>query len=443
MHDTALEIGRLAIDIYAGDNARILELGSLDVNGSLRQFAPEHCSYTGVDLEPGKSVDLVVESGKPLPFGDGEFDLILASSVFEHDSAFWTTFLDLARLLREDGYLYINAPSNGAVHRYPEDHWRFYPDAGLALARWAQSKGLSMRLIESFTAPRKGDHWNDFVAVFRRGEREDGLKGRFLHTSCDGRNVWTMGATQPLKPSAHTEDMALLKQAREQVSAFEKSLRSREEENAQLVQNARQQDDKLNGQLEELRHQFQAMLEERDATRMQVAKMQAELSRAQAELEEQIRAFKAKRKLVRQEKKVRKLLQQKLEKTERAAAQAQLQTKQSHAALRKAEGTLEERFSEIVAITKLLQGSEARSLAEKEKREWLAMVHANLAEMQFWTAMLPPRMRTRKRLKTVKNAGLFDGARYLELYPDVSREGMDPLRHYILHGIAEGRQCPK
>lgn len=105
MHDTAPEIGRLAIEIYECKNARLIELGSMDVKLSLRPFAPEDSSYFGVDLELGKSLGMVVEPGKPLPFEDGAFDLILASFVFEHDPAFWATFLDLARLLRDGGHL--------------------------------------------------------------------------------------------------------------------------------------------------------------------------------------------------------------------------------------------------------------------------------------------------------------------------------------------------
>ena len=34
----------------------------------------------------------------------------------------------------------------------------------------------------------------------------------------------------------------------------------------------------------------------------------------------------------------------------------------------------------------------------------------------------------------------FDPAGYLSLYPDVARSGMDPLRHYLRYGQAEGRQ---
>ena len=35
---------------------------------------------------------------------------------------------------------------------------------------------------------------------------------------------------------------------------------------------------------------------------------------------------------------------------------------------------------------------------------------------------------------------LFDAAFYLERYPDVRQAGMNPLRHYLRHGAAEGRK---
>jgi hypothetical protein len=34
----------------------------------------------------------------------------------------------------------------------------------------------------------------------------------------------------------------------------------------------------------------------------------------------------------------------------------------------------------------------------------------------------------------------FDAAFYLERYPDVRQAGMNPLRHYLRHGAAEGRK---
>ena len=40
----------------------------------------------------------------------------------------------------------------------------------------------------------------------------------------------------------------------------------------------------------------------------------------------------------------------------------------------------------------------------------------------------------------IRHAGLFDPAFYLERYPDVGQAGIDPLRHYLRHGAAEGRK---
>jgi Sulfotransferase family len=40
----------------------------------------------------------------------------------------------------------------------------------------------------------------------------------------------------------------------------------------------------------------------------------------------------------------------------------------------------------------------------------------------------------------IRHARLFDPGFYLERYPDVRQAGIDPLRHYLRHGAAEGRK---
>ena len=39
----------------------------------------------------------------------------------------------------------------------------------------------------------------------------------------------------------------------------------------------------------------------------------------------------------------------------------------------------------------------------------------------------------------VRDSGLFDITWYYEQYPDVAKAGIDPIRHYIYYGAAEGR----
>jgi SAM-dependent methyltransferase len=169
MHDTAYDHGRLFFELYNAASFRtIVELGSQDVNGTLRDHCPFSACYIGLDVAPAKGVDVVIDPNRPLPIASDSVDAVVTSSAFEHDPCFWETFLELIRILRPGGLLYVNVPSNAAFHRFPVDCWRFYPDAGVALVQWAARRGLSVELMESFVAWPQTDIWVDFVAVFRK-----------------------------------------------------------------------------------------------------------------------------------------------------------------------------------------------------------------------------------------------------------------------------------
>ena len=124
-------------------------------------------------MEPDSSVDIVIDPCEKLPFEDGSVDLIVSTSCFEHDPCFWITFKEMTRIIKPSGYIYINAPTSGPYHTYPGDNWRFYSDAGQALAYWS-GKHMSnetiypVKVIETFNVV--GDIWNDFVCVWQRTE---------------------------------------------------------------------------------------------------------------------------------------------------------------------------------------------------------------------------------------------------------------------------------
>jgi len=166
LHDTAYAIGRSFFACYVQPEAAILEIGSMNVNGGLRDFCPAGSSYTGVDFTPGPGVDLVVEQVAKLPFDPGAFDAVVSSSAFEHDAMFWVTFLEICRVVKEGGYIYINAPSKGDYHCHPIDAWRFFPDSGVALCTWARLNGYHMTLLESFITQNDAEVWNDCVMIF-------------------------------------------------------------------------------------------------------------------------------------------------------------------------------------------------------------------------------------------------------------------------------------
>ena len=192
MHDTAMALGRAFFSSYLGTSGKtgieILDVGGLDVNGTLRTAADSRWRYLSVDMTPGKGVDIVLDDPYQLPFPDERFDATISTSCFEHDALFWLTFLEMCRTTRTGGYIYLNVPSDGHFHRYPIDAWRFYPDAGLALVEWGRRSGVQLTLCESFVANEGAGGWSDFVAIFRKGSPADAAVPPIYKTiSC--RNV--------------------------------------------------------------------------------------------------------------------------------------------------------------------------------------------------------------------------------------------------------------
>jgi len=164
---------------FSEETITIIEIGSQDINGSIRDVSPQNANYIGLDFVNGKGVDIIINDPYNFPLSDGIADIVVTSSCFEHSEMFWLTFLESLRVLKDNGVLYINAPSNGSVHRFPLDCWRFYPDAGLALQNWARRNNLKSVMLESFVAHKEEGNsnqlieynWNDFVAIFLKNEK--------------------------------------------------------------------------------------------------------------------------------------------------------------------------------------------------------------------------------------------------------------------------------
>jgi SAM-dependent methyltransferase len=169
MHQTAMMNGKLFFDCYSknfiqGKKTTVIEIGSQDVNGSLKDVCPSYFNYIGVDFVSAKNVDVVLTDPYLLPFESNSIDIVVSSSCLEHSEMFWLVFLEVLRVLKPNGLFYINAPSRGPFHRYPVDCWRFYPDSGNALNKWANRSGFDSLMLESFI--QKNGEWGDFVAVF-------------------------------------------------------------------------------------------------------------------------------------------------------------------------------------------------------------------------------------------------------------------------------------
>lgn len=172
MHDTAMANAKAFVNKYVQHNMGeqvVLDVGSLDLNGSLREIFEGAKKYIGLDVEAGENVD-VVASSHAIPLGDDSVDVVVSSSCFEHDPMFWLTFLEMCRVVKPSGYIYINSPSNGPYHGYPGDCWRFYADSWKSLAAWGVQNNYSIELTESYIDPQLSSCglWNDSVGIFQK-----------------------------------------------------------------------------------------------------------------------------------------------------------------------------------------------------------------------------------------------------------------------------------
>ncbi len=196
MHYSANEYGKVFFQNYVTKIGKptIIEIGSQDVNGSLRQYAPQESTYIGLDFTPGKSVDIVLEDEYKFPFPDNYADFVVTSSCLEHSQFFWLTFIEAIRILKPSGIIYINAPSKGTYHRYPTDNWRFYPDAGKALTKYAQREGYDSILLESFTAINN-EPWQDSVMIILKDKQYTDNYPTRIHNiimkDIDSTNIWS------------------------------------------------------------------------------------------------------------------------------------------------------------------------------------------------------------------------------------------------------------
>lgn len=170
MHGTAMKSGENFAKSYCRPGMRVLDVGGLNVNGSLRSiFEDIGCTYLSLDMQPHPSVDVVSLPQEPFPFQDCSFDVAVTTSCFEHDIMFWMTFRDMSRITKPGGYLYMNAPSAGPYHGYPGDCWRFYKDTGKALEAWSnfiiENKSYPVKLISQHF---EGGSWKDNVCVWKK-----------------------------------------------------------------------------------------------------------------------------------------------------------------------------------------------------------------------------------------------------------------------------------
>ncbi len=96
-------------------NKRVLDIGSLDVNGCNYPLF-DKCSYMGVDLSEGPNVDVVC-SGHELGAPDNHYDVIISTECGEHDKHWKETIKNAMRMLKHGGlFIYTCATTGRPEH---------------------------------------------------------------------------------------------------------------------------------------------------------------------------------------------------------------------------------------------------------------------------------------------------------------------------------------
>ncbi len=95
--------------------------------------------------------------------------------------------------------------------------------------------------------------------------------------------------------------------------------------------------------------------------------------------------------------------------------------------------------AEIVKMMTRMQHANQGAKRYAHEAEWLRAVYALMFDRPRWWFLMSDAWRSIKIRRRLRRRGLFDADAYLALYPDVANAGIDPLSHYISHGLAEGR----
>ncbi len=108
---------------------RVLEVGSLNVNGSVRAVL-EHwgpSEYIGIDAVDGEGVDRVADiTALSDIFPHGHFDVVISTEVLEHVRDWRAAIYNMKSIAAPGAILIITTRSRGfPYHPHPEDFWRY------------------------------------------------------------------------------------------------------------------------------------------------------------------------------------------------------------------------------------------------------------------------------------------------------------------------------
>jgi len=109
------------------ENVKLLELGSRAVSGlSRREWFAHIADYVGFDILDGPNVDMRGDIHRLSQyFTPNSVDLMFSISVFEHLMMPWKAVLEINKVLKVGGEIYVSTHPTWSPHELPWDFYRF------------------------------------------------------------------------------------------------------------------------------------------------------------------------------------------------------------------------------------------------------------------------------------------------------------------------------
>lgn len=134
-------------DTFNKKGLRVLEIGSRNVTGANLRNRFSDTDYVGFDFYAGENVDVVGDAHKLSSYfiGKEKFDLIFSSAVFEHLHMPWVVVLEIQKMLKVGGYVFVETHFSFSSHERP---WHFFQFSDMGL-RALFNDSLGFDLIDS------------------------------------------------------------------------------------------------------------------------------------------------------------------------------------------------------------------------------------------------------------------------------------------------------
>ena len=167
---------------------KVLEIGSRWVTGDYFKPYFSEAEYTGFDFYPGKNVDVVGDAHKLSTYFSNKekFDVIFSSAVFEHFAMPWIVAVEISKLLKTGGMIYIETHFSFSSHERP---WHFFQFSDMGL-RVLFSSALGFECIEAGMSNPIVGRFSSLADDYLKNKPIPGL---YCHSSYLGKKVNDVG----------------------------------------------------------------------------------------------------------------------------------------------------------------------------------------------------------------------------------------------------------